>query len=67
MTSPVTVEVVLEEPRKLSDNSSIPKSPSSTISDYHSWDESCTEEKILIPRTLIEDELKLALNKVRSY
>lgn len=46
------------------DNKILASSPSSTTSGCHSVDDSYTEEKNIIPSTLVEDELKLALNKV---
>lgn len=65
MTSPVQVEVMVNDPHKLIENRNHDTtSPETTVSDSHSGDESFNEDKNAIPSTLIEDELKLALNKV---
>lgn len=66
MTSPEDTNVAEQDSQKLLNNRSLATSPTSTTSDCHSGDESYIEEKNVIPATLIEDELKLALNKVRK-
>lgn len=56
-----------DEQNKCHDNKIFASSPSSTTSGCHSADDSYNEEKNVIPSTLIEDELKLALNKVNTF
>lgn len=64
MMSTQIVDELHQETGQHPDNKVIASSPSSTTSGCHSADDSYNEDKQIIPSTLIEDELKLALNKV---
>lgn len=65
MTSVENIEVVHDEVTRHSENKILSTSPTtSTTSGCHSGDDSFIDDKSVIPSTLIEDELKLALNKV---